>query len=40
MHFPDSGPTEFTIQRPLHANAVENLIVEAVTVNLSFVDVD
>ncbi len=40
MHFPYSGPTEFTIQLPLIADAVENPIVEAVTVDLSFVDVN
>ncbi len=40
MRFPHSGPTEFTIQLPLSADAVENPIVEAVTVDLSFVDVN
>ncbi len=40
MHFPYSGPTEFTIQLPLSADAVENPIVEAVTVDLSVVDVN
>jgi hypothetical protein len=41
MHFLYSGPTEFTTQLPLYsADAVENPIVEAVTVDLSFVDVN
>ncbi|MFB3059726.1 MAG: hypothetical protein ACE1ZB_08345, partial [Gammaproteobacteria bacterium] len=35
-----SRPTEFTIQLPLSADAAENPIVEAVTVDLSFVDVN
>jgi len=40
MHFPDSGPIEFAIQLSFSADAVENPIVEAVTVDLSFVDVN